>query len=129
MLEENGDVMTKVIPNRQEFTLFPHIATNITAGSEIHTDEHRGYYTLRNEKRYTHKRVNHSKEEYVGPSGETTNSIEGFFMHLKRTIKGTHIWVSAKHLHSYTGEAEFICNRRKNPNSMMIDLLTVFPKV
>lgn len=23
-------------------------------------------------------------------------------MHLKRTIKGTHIWVSAKHLSKYT---------------------------
>ena len=127
MLENNGDVMTKIIPNRKEFTLFPHIGQNIKAGTEIHTDEHKGYINLGDEKAYTHKTVNHSKEEYVGKDGQTTNTIEGFFMHLKRTIKGTHIWVSPKHLHKYASETEFMYNRRNRPLTMLPELLSVFP--
>jgi len=128
MLENGGDVMTKVVPNRKEFTLFPVIAENIKEGTEIHTDEHRAYNNLSDEKTYTHKTVNHSKEQYVGNEGQTTNTIEGFFFHLKRTIKGTHIWVSPKHMHSYLGEAEFIYNRRNAPHRILNDLLYCFPK-
>jgi len=127
MVEEGGDVMAEVIPDRKEFTIFPIIAENVKDGTEIFTDEHGAYRNLKHETRYTHKSVNHSVKEYVGPSGQTTNSIEGFFSHLKRTIKGTHIWVSEKHLSKYTGEAEFIYNRRKCPETMLTELLTVFP--
>lgn len=127
MLENGGDVMTKVVPNRKEFTLFPHIAENIKDGTEIHTDEHRAYNNISDEKGYSHKTVNHSKDEYVGKSGQTTNTIEGFFFHLKRTIKGTHIWVSPKHLSKYTGEAEFMYNRRQRPLTMLPELLSTFP--
>ncbi|GHA88049.1 hypothetical protein GCM10009069_08750 [Algimonas arctica] len=128
MMENGGDVMTRVIPDRKEFTMFPHIAANVAIGTEIHTDEHGGYSSLGDEPAYTHKTVNHRKDEYVGTSGQTTNSIEGFFMHLKRTIKGTHIWVSKKHLHKYTGEAEFIYNRRNAPETILTDLLYGYPK-
>ena len=76
---------------------------------------------------YTHNTVDHSALEYVGPDGQTTNTVEGFFMHLKRTIKGTHIWVSKKHLHKYASETEFIYNRRKCPQTMLPALLSVFP--
>jgi transposase-like protein/Zn ribbon nucleic-acid-binding protein len=128
MMENGGNVMTRVVADRREYTLFPHLATNIATGSEIHTDEHKAYSVLRHEPDYTHKTVNHRKEEYVGASGQTTNSVEGFFMHLKRTIKGTHIWVSKKHLHKYAGEAEFMYNRRNRPESHLTDLLYCFPK-
>jgi len=102
-------------------------AENVAKGSEIHTDEHTGYQNLRFEDHYTHKTVTHSAKEYVGNEGQTTNSVEGFFMHLKRTISGTHIWVSRKHLSKYTGESEFIYNRRKCPQTMLPQLLSVFP--
>jgi len=129
MLEEGGDVISKVVPDRKEFTLFPIIAENIKAGTEIHTDEYRSYGNIGDEPHYTHKTVNHSVKEYVGKDGQTTNSIEGFFSHIKRTIKGTHIWVSPKHMHSYLGEAEFIYNRRQNPERILTDLLYCYPKV
>lgn len=128
MVEKDGDIMTKVIPDRKEFTLFPIIAENIKAGTEIHTDEFTSYQNLSDEPIYTHKTVNHSKKEYVGGQGQTTNSVEGFFFHLKRAIKGSHIWVSRQWLHSYASEAEFIYNRRKNPESILTDLLYCFPK-
>ena len=72
--------------------------------------------------------VNHAAEEYVGESGQTTNSIEGFFSQLKRTIEGTHINVSRKHLAKYAKECEFRFNRRQNPESMLPDLISTFPE-
>lgn len=77
---------------------------------------------------YTHKSVDHSAKQYVGEEGQTTNTAEGFFMHLKRAIKGTHIWVSRKHLHKYASEVEFIYNRRNRPEAILTDLLYGYPK-
>ena len=127
MLEEDGDVITKVIPKRTKEHLVGNIRENVKAGSTIHTDEAGGYARLKFTGQYKHLTVDHSRKEYVGDKGQTTNSIEGFFMHLKRTIKGTHIWVSAKHLNKYTGEAEFMYNRRQRPLTMLPELLSVFP--
>ena len=128
ILEKGGDVMTFTPPSRRANHLIQPILNNVVEGTEIHTDTANQYKSLKVFPEYTHKTVDHSIKEYVGPDGETTNTIEGFFMHLKRTIKGTHIWVSPKHLHSYLGEAEFIYNRRQNPSAILNDLLYCFPK-
>jgi len=128
MLEEDGEIITRIIPNRRTKSVLTPVADNVLKGSEIHTDELPAYDMLKDiQMNYVHKAVNHSKKQYVGIEGETTNSIEGFFMHLKRTIKGTHIWVSRKHLSKYTGEAEFMYNRRNRPLTMLPELLSVFP--
>lgn len=128
MVEKGGDVMTKVVPDRKRTTITPIIKKNVRSGSEIHTDELAAYNRLGYIPDYTHKSVTHSAKEYVGKEGQTTNTIEGFFSHLKRTIKGTHIWVSPKHLHSYTGEAEFIYNRRNCQHRILTDFLYGYPK-
>lgn len=129
MVERGGDVHTVVVPDRKSKTLIPEIVKTVELGAEIHTDEHTGYQILSETDDYEHMTVDHSKEEYVGPSGETTNTIEGFFSQLKRTIEGTHIWVSKKHLGKYAKECEFRYNRRKVSSSMLPDLLTKFPKI
>lgn len=51
-----------------------------------------------------------------------------FFSQLKRTIAGTHISVSPKHLSKYAKECEFRFNRRENPESMLPDLISRFPE-
>jgi len=129
MLEEDGDVVTEVIESRRLMDIMPHVMENVLPETEIHTDELPAYNGIKRvNMNYTHKTVEHVAKQYVGPEGQTTNSIEGFFMHLKRTIKGTHIWVSEKHLHKYTGEAEFMYNRRQRPLTMLPELLSVFPE-
>ncbi len=128
MIEEDGNVMTHVVKDRKRLTLYPIIKENLLEGTEIHTDELPAYNRLAYDRDYKYKSVDHSAKQYVGPEGESTNSVEGFFMHLKRTIKGTHIWVSQKHLSKYAGETEFIYNRRKRPETMLPELLTVFPQ-
>lgn len=128
MLEKDGEVITEVIPDRTSKSLMPHIRDHVEKGSEVHTDEHKGYNPLDRTKDYDRKAVNHSEEEYVGENGETTNAIEGFFSQLKRTIEGTHIHVSPKHLRKYAKECEFRFNRRQNPESMLPDLISRFPE-
>ena len=127
MVEKDGEIVTEVVPDRRAKTLLPHIQDHIEKGSEVHTDEHRGYDVLDRDDDYDRKAVNHSELEYVGEDGETTNTAEGFFSQLKRTIGGTHISVSKKHLRKYAKECEFRFNRRQNPASMLPDLLSQFP--
>jgi len=129
MMERGGDVMLKVVPDQTRGSLMPHIDDNIATGTEIHTDELRTYNKAISVDRYTHKTVNHSADEYVGPNGETTNSIENFFGHLKRSLKGTHNNVSPKYLEAYVKEFEYRFNRRTTPEVMLGELLSRFPEL
>jgi hypothetical protein len=56
--------------------------------------------------------VNHLASEYV--RGEAhTNTAEGYFSQLKRSIDGTHHHVSDRHLWRYLGEFDFRYNTRR----------------
>jgi hypothetical protein len=57
-----------------------------------------------------------------------TNSIEDFWSNVKRSIRGTHVWVSKKHLQTYLCEFEYRYNLRKEPERMMDALLNSFPR-
>ena len=125
MVERNGNVMTKVIPNRKRATLEKHIFENVKPHTEIHTDEFTAYSEIGYFKGYWHKSINHSAGEYAR-NEVTTNTIEGFWSQLKRAITGTHIHVSSKHLWKYAKEAEFRFNRRSCPETMFSDLISDF---
>jgi transposase-like protein len=61
-----------------------------------------------------HATVNHSIEEYVRLGGFVhTNTIEGFFSIVKRSIYGTHHHVSQQHLARYLAERDFVYNNRE----------------
>lgn len=101
MLERDGDVMTRVVANVRRVTLEAHILEKIRLGATISSDELQSYGRL-SSRGYRHGAVNHSKDEWV--RGEThVNSLEGFWSQIKRSIRGTHIHVSARHLHKYLG--------------------------
>lgn len=124
MLERGGDVMTRVVPDTSRKTLEKHILQNIEKGTTISSDEWRAYRGLR-KLGYPHGSVNHSAEEWVnGP--HHTNSLEGFWAMLKRSIRGTHIHVSEKHLQKYLGEFEFRYNLRHSPQVMFPRLMVNF---
>jgi transposase len=66
--------------------------------------------------------VNHSDGEYV--RGDVyTNTIEGFWSHLKRSITGTHKVVSKKHLQSYLNAFAFHYNNRHSDRERFAVLL------
>jgi transposase-like protein len=71
---------------------------------------------------YRHETVDHGAKEYA--RGDVhVNTLESFWAILKRSIRGTHIHVSPKHLPKYLGEFEFRYNLRKRPDQMFARLL------
>jgi transposase len=77
IVERGGEVVTRVVPDRGEFSTTPFIKEFVRPGSKVATDDWKRYWNLSKEG-YTHGRVNHSAKEYV--RGEWhTNTIEGFW--------------------------------------------------
>ncbi|NDW09399.1 IS1595 family transposase [Dysgonomonas sp. 520] len=99
-----------VVPNTTADILHPIIKTLVKQGSTIVTDGWGAYKGLK--KKYHHEVVKHSQYEYVNKNGFHTNSIEGFWSHLKRGILGIYHLVSPKHLQKYCDEFEFRYNTR-----------------
>ena len=124
MVERGGDVMTRVVPNVKRKTLERHILANIKGGSTVSTDELSSFAKIARFG-YDHGTVNHSADQWVDGIHHV-NSIEGFWSMLKRSIRGTHIHVSRKHLSKYLGEFEFRYNLRHAPETMFARLLMSF---
>lgn len=121
MLERGGEVITRVVPDDRKATLLPHIQEHVQKGATISTDEHPSYRALAAEG-YQHGTVNHGMEEWV--NGEHhTNSLEGFWSQVQRSIRGTHVHVSRKHLWKYLCEFEYRRNMRSIPEFMFGRLL------
>ncbi len=121
MMERDGDVMTKVVPNVRKKTLQPIIKANVEKGSTVHTDELKSYNGLE-KAGYEHETVNHGAGEYA-KNGCHVNTMEGYWARLKLSIRGTHVHVSRKHLEKYVKEFEYRYNRRENPERMFDHLL------
>ncbi|SDB52000.1 IS1595 family transposase [Bauldia litoralis] len=126
MLERGGEVVTRIVPDRKLLNVVPVIKDFVRHGSRMATDSANAFKDLHLEG-YRHEMVNHTAKEWV--RGEThTNTIEAFWSMVRRTIEGTHIWVSQKHLPKYLGEIEFRWNLRKRPDLMFDLLLQAFPR-
>lgn len=127
MLQRDGDVMVKVVPNVKRSTLLPIIQKHVKPETSVHTDELKSYDGLENHDYYP-KSVNHSEGEYVGYDGASVNGIENFWRHLKNGIRGTHVHVSPKYLERYAKEFEYRFNRRNRAETMLSELLSSFEK-
>lgn len=116
MREKGGNVRTEVVPNVKQGTLVPKIYDNIETGSVIMTDDWFGYGDL--SRYYDHLICNHSGYQYVNPeNGATTNGMENYWSHLKRSITGCYHSVSRKHVDRYLREWEYRFNTRKFTDS------------
>ena len=126
MLERDGKVMTKIVPDAKTRTLQPIILNNVHAGSEIQSDEWFAYRGL-DTKGYTHQTVEHGQGEYA-KNGVHVNGIEGYWSILKKGIRSTHIHVGKEYLANYAKEFEYRYNSRSNPSQMIFEMLNVFPR-
>lgn len=126
MMERNGDIITEVVPDVKRKTLEPIIKENVEEGSTVHTDELRTYNNLEDHG-YDHDSVNHGSGEYVRDDVHI-NGLEGYWSNFKKSIKGTHMQISKKHLGKYAEEFEYRYNSRKNPSQMFPELISTFPK-
>jgi len=124
ILERDGDLFTKVVDNASGRSLIPPILENVPLGTRVSTDEWSPYRALP-KLGYRHHTVDHGAKEYA--RGDVhVNGLESFWSILKRSIRGTHVHVSRKHLPKYLGEFEFRYNMRKSPELMFARLLASF---
>jgi transposase len=126
MLQRDGQIMTKIVPNAQKKTFEPQIEENVAKGSTIHSDQLSSYQDLP-KIGYTHTTVDHGIGQYI--KGDChVNGLENFWKHLKGSIRGTHMSVSKKHLSKYAKEFEFRFNAREKASSMFPLLVSSFPQ-
>ena len=105
----NSTVRTKVLPTVSKVTLRNAVMEAVEPGTQLYTDEHRGYSGLG--ELYAHEFINHS--ETYARGAVHTNGLENFWSCLKRGIKGTYISVEPFHLFRYLDEQAFRFNNRK----------------
>ncbi|MBI4183524.1 MAG: IS1595 family transposase [Proteobacteria bacterium] len=125
MVERRGRVRAAPVPDVRRGTLEPAVRRNVTARSNVFTDELKSYDGLK-AAGYQHFRVNHSAGEYVWGGTVHVNTIEGYWSRLKNSIKGTHVHVSARHLWKYVSEFSYRYNMRKQPEVMFDRLVAAF---
>jgi transposase-like protein len=105
----DGQVRALVVPDTSRKTLEAEVVKNVEPGSLVYTDQAVAYYTLQRD--YVHQTITHI-DDYVRGSVHT-NCLENFWSCLKRTLRGTYVCVSPKHLGAYVAEQGFRFNHRK----------------
>lgn len=114
-ISRDGKVVTEVMINGKTFKEL--VRDNVAKDAILVTDAHKGYEGLDLEY-YKHETVNHVMGEYKRDEWHT-NTIEGFWSQLKRTIKGTHIHVNAEYLQIYADEVAFRYMNRHKQDTML----------
>ena len=121
LVERKGSVIAMVTKNTKSSTVMPLINKNIQKDSLVMTDEYRSYNKIY-KNGYSHQTVNHGKKEYVKGLAHT-NTIEGFWSQLKRSINGTYHAVSPKYLQQYVNEFSYRYNLRKSEYPIFYSML------
>jgi len=109
-VERKGQIVARVTQDASATTLQQLLREHVEVGTKLYTDEWRGYHRART-MGYLHEAVNHSKYEWADGIVHT-NTIEGFWSLLKRSVRGTYGFVSPKYLQSYLNEFSYRYNHR-----------------
>jgi transposase-like protein len=113
VVQRQGDIILQVADDRTRETLHEIVMSKTDPKARaIFTDEWPGYRGIRDGDTM-HETVNHSQEEWV--RGEVhTNTVEGVWSLLKRSIIGSFHHISVKHLEAYLDELEWRFSNRNN---------------
>jgi len=113
VLVERGG-RARAIPVEQPLggVLKRNIAANVAHGTEMHTDEHKGYRGVHKITGAPHLTVTHYTGEYAREDIHV-NTAESWNALLKRSIVGSFHHVSREHLARYCDEVSFRWDRRK----------------
>lgn len=106
----NGTVFAKVTENTTRETVTEFVHANVRKGSILMTDEYSAYSKMG--ANYDHRVVEHKVGEYVAADGATTNGMENYWSHLKRSILGVNHYISPEHLDLYVAAQSFRYNHR-----------------
>lgn len=129
MLQRDGEVVIKMLPDVQQQTIKPLITATITPGTQVMTDEYDIYAKLP-AWGYGHQTVCHSKGEYArdedgdGFCEIHVNTIEGFWSLLRSWLR-PHRGISQELLPLYLGFFEFVHNARKRGKALLGSLLAL----
>lgn len=107
MIERKGRVIIKIVPDRRTNTLIPVIKDYVERNSKIHSDKWESYEMLP---------FLGYKHRIKGENWANTNCIEGYWGNLKKSLRGTHKFISVKYLQSYIDEHSFRHNHRHEEN-------------
>lgn len=108
VIQRGGRVRAEVVPDLTRIRLQGNVRRWVEEGSAVYSDEATAYMGL--DQHFAHKSVNHKREYVVGDVH--TNTLESFWAVLKRSIKGTQIHVTERHLNRYVNERVFCYDHR-----------------
>lgn len=116
-----GNVVTEVYTERGGLERTAFVVNHIEKGSKVYTDASTAYKNL---PKYGYDL--HQSKHYLGEHGKMAH-IEGYWNQIKKSIRGTHVFVSRKYLEIYLGEFNFRYNNRKEPDAMFGKLMDFSP--
>jgi transposase-like protein len=122
MVERGGRMRAKVVPDVKARTLLPAIEANVLKDAVVYTDDLLSYRGV-GRMGYAHKTVAHSLGQYVLAKDIHTNSVEGFWSQLKRSIDGTYHHVTPEYLQLYVNEYAFRYSHRQDQQPMFWTML------
>lgn len=122
IVKRGGGVKAKQVDKVHTGSVISNIAENVQFGSRIISDES-PIYKKTKRLGLLHDSVNHSKGEY-GRGDVYTNTIEGFWSQMKRSIDGTYHAVSSKHLQKYVDEFAYRYSHRSASQPLFLQMLS-----
>ncbi len=113
VVQRSGNVRAAVFANVTADNLRAALSEYAEPTARLMTDDHNLYKKV-GRMFSRHDQVKHSEKVYVDPDDPTihTNTVEGFFSRIKRSINGTYHAVSREHLHRYVNQCAFAYNTR-----------------
>jgi|SRR3989344_254043 len=121
VVQRKGGVRAKVVDQAHTGNILGNIADNVEFGTRLMSDDNRIYRKTKRLGMF-HESVNHSKGEF-GRGDVYTNTIEGFWSQMKRSIDGTYHAVSAKHLQKYVDEFAYRYSHRSSAQPIFLQML------
>lgn len=113
IIKRKGELVLKQIGHTNRYTVKNVIDNVVSKDAIVITDEASVYDKILGNR--DRRLINHSKHEYAN-GAIYTNTIEGAFSLVKRSIYGIFHWVSRKHLQRYLNEFSFRYNNRELEN-------------
>ena len=111
LVERGGEARSRVMTRITGDDLGKVLVESVDAETTLMTDEYPAYRRP-GQMFVNHETVQHKKGEYARGK-VTTNTVEGFFSQLKRSIDGTHHHVTREHLQRYLSEFDYRYSTRK----------------
>jgi transposase-like protein len=113
MLERDGKLVAKVIPNTRRTTIQGEVRRHVALDTSLYSDQLHSYTGLALD--YDHQVIDHAVA-YV--SGRIhVNGLENFWSLLKRSLKGTYVSVQPDHLNAYVVEQVLRYNQREDTDA------------